>query len=498
MKYLSPLFILSLFLAFITGQLITQFDPDRVPEASEVKEISQVLDEVVQTISPIMRLDLNTIYRDKNVWELFVNNPTFVSNNRNTNIDECERDSFSSQYINKKEQIWLDFQCLRIMRLPANFFQSPPLVAPNGESYLYKAYKSARYPFREYSWIARNLNLFKPTELKELHINLNSEFRLLSALNNTQTQLLLKNAKMIKVDDLILLKTGYFQYYIIQVSKLNKILSASMFKISNQNNQCSFVVGNVCWRFKEISILKQLTNKTDLSFIITIFLLVFLSSLVYKTINTQKLEQERKKHAFRILTHELRTPISSLLLQLERLTSNAKGMDRDMQTSLLEIESEVYRLKNLATKSESILNADKVDQFQFNIDHIHDLKDFIEDNIKQDDVLIELPRDLKIKTDLYWFRMCLQNIVDNAYKHGEPPVKIYSTTEGNTLNLIIQDQGQLPSKNISRLSENFNSDKGGLGLGLSIVKKTLKELEMDFKIKSIKPTEFVIKIKLES
>lgn len=497
MKYISPLFILSLFLAFITGQLITQFDPDRVPEASEIKEISQVLDEVVQTVPPLMRLDLNTIYRDKNIWELYVNNPTLIENRRNSFFGDCERDSFRSQYLNQKEQIWLDFICLRTKRLPANFFQTKPLVAPDGESYIYKAFQSARFPFSEYSWLMRNLNLFKPNELKNLNLNFGLEFRLISLLNTEQTQLILKNTKMIKVDDLILLKTGYFQYYVIQISKLNKILSASLFKISMNDKKCSFVVGNVCWSFKEISLLKQLTNKSYLSFIITIFLLLILSSFIYKTIQTQRSEQERKKHAFRILTHELRTPISSLLLQLDRLTSNAKKLDKDTQTSLLEIESEVYRLKQLANKSESILNSDDVNKFKFKEELISDLKLFLEDTIKQEETEINIDDNLQIKTDIYWFSLCVQNIVDNAYKHGIPPVKIYNEIKKNKIILIIQDQGSIHTNQFNLLAENFNSEKGGLGLGLTIVKKTLNALNMTFKIQKTSPTEFAIVINKE-
>ena len=497
MKYLSPLFILSLILAFITGQLITQFDPDRIPETSEIKEINQVLDEVVQTIPPLMRLDLNTIYSDNNIWELFVNNPTLKSNKRNSFFSDCDSNNFRSQYLNQKEQIWLDFVCLRINRLPPNFFKSKPLVAPDGESYIYKAYQSARYPFSQYNWLIRNLNFFKPAELKELDINFRADFQLISLLNSNQSQLILKNAKMIQVDELIFLKTGYFQYYVMPIEKLNKILSASLFEVSLTKNNCSFVIGNVCWRFKEVSLLKQFTNKTYLSFITTIILLLTLSGFVYKTINGQKQEQERKKHAFRVLTHELRTPISSLILQLDRLTQKGSKLDRDLQTNILEIESEVYRLKQLANKSESILNSDDIEKYKFKEEIIYDLKDFIEENIRQEELINEVESGLCIKTDTYWFLLCLQNIINNAFKHGIKPVKIYSEQHGETIEIIIQDQGNLPTNKLKILAQDFSHEKGGLGLGLNIVNKTLKELNAGFKIRNTSPSEFSIIMKKE-
>lgn len=497
MKNLSLLFIFSLFLSFFTGQLTTNFDPDRVPEPAEIAEINQVLDEVVQTVPPLVRLDLNSLYGNRSLYELFMNNPSMMKTNRNSQIDECDREISSSLYINEKQQIWLDYKCSRISRLPRGFFSTKPFLSPNGESYLYLAYQSGRFPFSEYSWIYRNLHLFKPIELKALNLNLTSEYEVLSRMDRQELQLLLKNAKMIATDNLILLKTGYLQYFVISIQKLNKILSASLFQIST-NGKCSFVVGNVCWAFREISLLKRLNNRTYISFLITLFLLLFISYLIYKSLKTQKIEQERKKHAFRILTHELRTPISSMLLLLDKATSNAQKLDRETQMTLLEVESEVYRLKNLAQKSESILNSDNTQRYKFSFDHIFDLREFIKDSIKQDDVQIDVEENLSLKTDLYWFGLCLQNLIDNAYKHGTPPVSISSKRDHKKIKLFITDQGTLNTNKINLLSQDFSKENGGLGMGLIIVKETLKALGMKLSITNTHPTQFCIEIPLEN
>lgn len=496
MQNLSILFIFSLFLAFFTGQLTTHFDPDRVPEPSEIQEINQVLEEVVQTVSPLVRLDLNSIYGNRSLYELFMNNPSIVHNNRNSLIDECDREMSSSLYINEKQQVWLDYKCSRIRRLPPNFFSTKPYTGPNGESYLYLAYKLGRFPFSEYSWVYRNLHLYKPMELKNLGVNLNEEFSLLSQFTNQELQLLLKNAKMIQSKDLILLKTGYLQYFVISIRKLNKILSASLFQIST-NSKCSFIVGNVCWSFKEISLLKRLNNRTYISFLITLVLLLFISFLIYRNIETQRVEQERKKHAFRILTHELRTPISSMLLLLDRATSNASGLNRETQATLLEVESEVYRLKQLAQKSESILNSDNVQKYKFSKELVSDLNSFLVETIKQDDVTYEIEDNISFLTDHYWFALSIQNLVDNAYKHGKPPVTIKAKKDQNKITIYIEDHGYLNSSKIELLSQDFSKDKGGLGMGLIIVKKTLLALNMKFKISNTNPTQFKIEIPLE-
>ena len=122
---------------------------------------------------------------------------------------------------------------------------------------------------------------------------------------------------------------------------------------------------------------------------------------------------------------------------------------------------------------------------------------FLDDNIKQTDVQIESENGIQLITDHYWFTLSVQNLVDNAFKHGKPPVKIRTQVNKTKIYLYIEDQGSIESSKLEQLTQDFSKEKGGLGMGLIIVKKTLEALSMQLKITNTNPTQFCIEIPME-
>jgi hypothetical protein len=102
--------------------------------------------------------------------------------------------------------------------------------------------------------------------------------------------------------------------------------------------------------------LEALFRQSSIFVFLGSFFILFLISLVlYNKIKFQKIEEERKKHALRVLTHELRTPLANLILQIESINKNSEELSPSMLEDFLKIESDVYRLKRLTEKSSTYL-----------------------------------------------------------------------------------------------------------------------------------------------
>ena len=97
------------------------------------------------------------------------------------------------------------------------------------------------------------------------------------------------------------------------------------------------------------------------------------------------------------------------------------------------------------------------------------------------DAQVEVLQDGPVTADTWWLAMCLRNLVDNANRHGAAPV-VVQVRCGERLVIEVRDQGTLgPSKN------------AGLGLGLTIVERTLKSMRGTLAVRE-KPTRFIIEV----
>jgi K+-sensing histidine kinase KdpD len=78
--------------------------------------------------------------------------------------------------------------------------------------------------------------------------------------------------------------------------------------------------------------------------------------------------------------------------------------------------------------------------------------------------------------------MCLKNIVENALVHGKHPIKVELTIKKDLLFCKIYDGGEHSYSTLEELMKSKHSNASqslGLGMGLSIVKKIIKEMGGD-------------------
>jgi two-component system sensor histidine kinase MtrB len=202
-------------------------------------------------------------------------------------------------------------------------------------------------------------------------------------------------------------------------------------------------------------------------------------------------ERQARAQVLATLTHELRTPATSLGLALETLRHDFDRLPDTSQDAFLRIAADVRRLKRVIAGSSSYLRlAGPRGRGRFEPRAVESLAAFVEATLEPFADKLEavtLPPAAAFRTDPYWLSVCIVNVVDNALRHGKPPVTVRCRLDGRRFEMRVQDAGTLaraPSRGAS----------AGLGLGLGIVRRTLADLGGRLGVER-DPTVFVISVK---
>lgn len=231
--------------------------------------------------------------------------------------------------------------------------------------------------------------------------------------------------------------------------------------------------------------LNQLKHKV-LIFIFTMFVFMsvvgyFLSKLFLKPI------RERIEALDRFIedtTHELNTPISAILMTVQTL----KGVE---SKKLSRLKASAKRLSVMYnTLAYSLYRDTKEEKEKLN------LKEFIEARVEaikpltdSKDIKIECKLDeLTVEIIKEDMKRLIDNVLSNAIKYSNPNSKVEIVLKGKEL--CIRDWGIGMSKeeqaNVFKRYQRFNKDKGGFGIGLSIVMAIAKENGIKVNIDSSK------------
>jgi len=228
--------------------------------------------------------------------------------------------------------------------------------------------------------------------------------------------------------------------------------------------------------------------------------------------NIKKLEQIRTEFVSNV-THELKTPLTSIRGFIETLKSGAiddKGIAIKF-LDIIDIESE--RLFNLIndilqlSEIESTMKDSDIISHNIN-DTLKEIYDILESSAQKKGVSLdfEIGDNILINANKNRIKQMLINLVDNAIKYnidnGTVTVKV--TDEKGIIIFSIKDTGiGIAEEHIPRIFERFyrvdkgrSRNMGGTGLGLSIVKHIVNLYNGNIKVYS-KPgsgTEFIIQL----
>ena len=207
--------------------------------------------------------------------------------------------------------------------------------------------------------------------------------------------------------------------------------------------------------------------------------------------NKQEIELLRRNEQFRReflqnLSHEFKTPITTISLNTQMLTKNiTQGQHDKVQVNIDRIVSAEKRLIALLNEV-ALISRDQSGMLQFNPEpwDLHLLLDdllehisyLIQSNVK---VIIRRGVNRQVYMDNSLLLHIAGNLLSNAVKYTPKESKVlFSPTEqGNELEVMVKDHGVgIPAKELEFLFQPYfrasnSKDYKGSGLGLSIVKR---------------------------
>ena len=215
---------------------------------------------------------------------------------------------------------------------------------------------------------------------------------------------------------------------------------------------------------------------------------------------------ERLEEAFRRLSdfssdlaHELRTPISNLMMQTQVVLSRPR--DADSYRDILESNAEEYeRLARMVSdmlflaKAENglaIVYREPVDLAR----EVHDLFDFYEALADERTIRLEMHGEGVVQGDRLMLRRALNNLLSNALRHTPAGghVAVTIVRQEGLLVLTVENTGEMiPAQHLARLFERFyradpsrqHASGEGTGLGLAITQAILRAHEGDVRVTS--------------
>jgi two-component system phosphate regulon sensor histidine kinase PhoR len=191
------------------------------------------------------------------------------------------------------------------------------------------------------------------------------------------------------------------------------------------------------------------------------------------------------------MTHEFKTPLSSILLASEALNKHNMIQENpklEAYTSIIINQS--YKLNN---HIEKILNIAKNDASGLSLKpqkivllpFIREIADTLQQKNENLTLHIEIEDNPSIIADEFHFTNIIYNILDNSVKYCDtkPDITISSNKDSKGLYLKFKDNGMgIPAKNIPHIFDKFyrvstkKSDEiNGFGLGLFYVKKIVQQ-----------------------
>jgi two-component system phosphate regulon sensor histidine kinase PhoR len=226
-----------------------------------------------------------------------------------------------------------------------------------------------------------------------------------------------------------------------------------------------------------------------LTFALIIILLVYVYSIY--TIIQQKKFSELQKDFINNMTHEFKTPLSSILLASEALTKQElikENPKLKTYTSIItdqsyKLNSHIEKILNIAKNDASglSLKLQKIVLLPF----ITEIADSIKQKNEGLTIRIDIDQTSSVIADEFHFTNIVYNILDNSIKYCEttPDILISSFKDSKGLYLKFKDNGiGIPSKNIPHIFDKFyrittqkSDEVNGFGLGLFYVKKIVQQ-----------------------
>jgi len=233
-----------------------------------------------------------------------------------------------------------------------------------------------------------------------------------------------------------------------------------------------------------------------------VILLVCFGFTVYSILRQKKIS-EMKTDFINNMTHEFKTPVSTIMIASEALKDPEITEDKQRVTRLAGIIfDENIRLGNHIERVLNIAKIDKGDlRLEFKPVDMNDLISVVADSMqlqfqkKEATINLDLHAgNATLKGDELHLSNVIYNLIDNALKYSatKPEISISTFTQGRSLIIKVADKGIGMSKDqLSKIFDQFYRiptgnlhDVKGFGLGLSYVNNIVKRHSGSIRVKS--------------
>ncbi len=254
-------------------------------------------------------------------------------------------------------------------------------------------------------------------------------------------------------------------------------------------NEVTFVMSQIWWLLLLSALL--------------VIVIIYAFSYTILSIIRQKKLQDMKNDFINNMTHEFKTPVSTIALACEALgDKDVVKSDELYQTYIRMISEENQRLGKMAEK---VLEAASFEKGKLNMkEEPVDLHDIIRDVVHNISIQVE-SNGGKIETELnskqamvtgdrLHLTNMVYNLIDNANKYSpvKPLIRIATQKHGRNIKLIVSDNGIGISRSnqkkifdrLYRVPTGDIHDVKGYGLGLSYVKAIIENHGGNIEVKS--------------
>lgn len=274
-------------------------------------------------------------------------------------------------------------------------------------------------------------------------------------------------------------------------------ISEEMLKVNGDYTDLSFET----YQYPEINIIAETTTR--------------MSRNVKDYLSQIELEKQIRQEFFSNASHELKTPITSILgyaelLENQIIQNEDQKMDfiRRMKkeaVNMTNLINDILMISRLETKEAEVLKGD----VRLSI-VLEDVMDSLKPLAASHEVLIHVDlKPLCIYANSQQMKELLGNLISNAVKYNKPGGEVWVTVteEGRDMVIKVRDNGMgIPQEDLSRIFERFyrvdkgrSKKQGGTGLGLSIVKHIVNFYHGTISVQSElhAGTEFTVRLPLK-
>ncbi|KAB2832023.1 MAG: HAMP domain-containing histidine kinase, partial [Candidatus Dadabacteria bacterium] len=215
------------------------------------------------------------------------------------------------------------------------------------------------------------------------------------------------------------------------------------------------------------------------------------SAIILSDVTQLHEQAELKRDVVSTVSHQLRTPLTSLRMSIHLLLDESLGGLNDKQAELLVgAREDSERLVSILT---DLLDLNKMESGKTNLDigsyspHTlarEGIEPFhVEAKDKGITVINGVPEDLPdVQADLFRIRHVFANLISNSLRFTKPGriIIVRAEREDGSIRFSVEDTGEgIPSEHIPRLFDQFyrvpgQDEKSGVGLGLAIVKEIVE------------------------